>query len=134
MKTEALQMPQAVQDLILLALNRMGIQKTSVTDDVLAADIYYEYGTELSILILCVVQRKLLFKNKPAILVSISQRDRAGQIEKVFDQDFIPYPRSANDLPFVIRLSAKIKTLAWYTGQAYGFGPCLTFVNENVAD
>ncbi|MBW8637352.1 hypothetical protein K1W69_09145 [Hoeflea sp. WL0058] len=87
MKTRALEMPEYLTELLTLTFNRMGLQTPDTSEDAVTIPLQYEDGTELSLVILYVVQKGWLFWKNPKALVSVAELDQ-------------PWPHNLNQMAF----------------------------------
>lgn len=124
MTTHALAMPDYVAALITLSINRMGLETITGEDDVISAPITYQGGTELSIVVMCIAQRGW-FRVKPVLLVSLAQLDKNTRAVAVHFKDTLAYPTGPHDVPFMINLATKVRSMAWALAVTGGMGECM---------
>lgn len=124
MKHRALAMPDYVAQLVMMPLLRIGLQPLN-SDDVITCDLFYEDGSALSLVLLCIAKRRW-FLEKPVLLVSIAALDHDTRATAVYYRETMALPRSPTDLKFALRLSAQVKAMAWSLAGTEGRGECVS--------
>ena len=126
MNTKTLSMPEHVAALLALTLVRLGLPSPDTSEDAVSVPLKYEDGTELSVLILCVAQHRWLRRERPMILLSVAELDSTTRAVQVFARELMPLPQGPDDFPFMVRLAAKIRAIAWSIAATSGFGECVS--------
>jgi hypothetical protein len=122
---QALAMPDYVAQLVRLPLARMNLEPSEVEGDIVSCPLLYEDGTMLSLVVLCVSERGW-FREKPMLVLSIVALDQNTRAVRIYCRETISAPTGPSDLPFMIRLSAKVRANAWTLAVTEKMGECVS--------
>lgn len=125
MTTRVLAMPDYMADLVSLALNRLGLAEVETDDDMVTCPLVYEDGHQLAFTVLHVAKRGLLGGEKRLSMLSLYEVDDNGRPTLVHLRDLKPAPTGPHDLPFMVQISASIRSMAWAVAAAAGHGECV---------
>jgi hypothetical protein len=125
MKTRALAMPNYVAELVRLPLVRMDLEPSEAEDDLVTCPLLFEDGTVLSLVVMCVAKRGW-FREKAVLIVSVVSLDENSRAVQVYMRDTMDVPSGPSDLPFAIKLSAKVRAIAWSLAATSNMGECVS--------
>ena len=126
MTTRKLAMPEYIAQLIRLSLARMNLQPIEADNDTISCSLTYEDGTNLSLIVVCMAERGWFGREKPLLLLSIAALDENMRAVRIYSRDRLAIPRSPHDLPFMARLSAKVRANAWTIAATSNKGECVS--------
>ena len=132
MKNRTLKMPEHVAQLITMPLERMGLRPSDVQNDFISYPLQYEDGTVLSLVVMCIAKRGW-FREKPVLIISAVTQEGSPRTAKVHFRDSMDYPAGPDDLPFALRISAKIRAIAWTIAATGDMGECLSLPGRPIA-
>lgn len=124
MTIKALQMPTEVAALINLPLLGLGLEVDDETEDMVGCSLLYEDGTEISLLILYVSERKW-FRERKALVISFVTLGSDSRVTKVFHRETIAVPNGPHDVRFMFYLSSRVRAVAWTLAVIGGMGECV---------
>jgi hypothetical protein len=123
MKVRALAMPDYVANLVRLPLVRMELEPSEATNDAVLCSLLYENGTVLTLVVMCIA-RSGWFREKPMIVVSIVEMNDNAKIVRVHARENMAIPTDPHDMPFVLRLTAMVRAMAWTLAATSNMGEC----------
>lgn len=123
MTNRALTMPEYVADLVRLPLLRLGLEPSPLQDDIVTCSLMYEDGTELSVVVMCVAERRW-FRERPVLLLSFVEFDGNTRATKVYHTERMPVPTGPSDFPFMVQVSIRVRAIAWSLAATAGMGEC----------
>jgi hypothetical protein len=126
MKPHALAMPAYIASLVRTPLERMGLDPSDVTDDMIICPLVYEDGTVVSIVVMCTTQRGWFNRIKSVASLSFVELDEHARILKMHFNENMPLPTGPDDLPFIMRFAAKVRATAWALALTGNIGECLS--------
>lgn len=125
MTNRALTMPAYIARLITMPLKRMGLQPSEAQDDLISCPLQYEDGTVLSLVVMCIAKRRW-FREKPALVISAVTLEGSPRTVTVHLSETMDAPIGPDDLPFAVRLSAKVRAIAWTIAATGAMGECVS--------
>jgi len=128
----ALAMPRHVAQLITLPLESMGLQPSDAQDDLISCPLHYEDGTVLSLVVMCIAERRW-FRETPMLVISAVTTEGSRTAIKVHFRDTMKPPNGPSDVAFTVRLSAKVRAIAWTIAATNGMGECLSLPGRPLA-
>ena len=124
--SQAFSMPTFVHDKIIFALNPLGITPDEDGGDVLIYKLEYESGLTLSIGIICVEIKKLIFFKEYSLGIIVHEIDESRNIRERHLTDFVSLPKSKHDITFDVRFLAKFTTMSRAVADMLRAGECIT--------
>lgn len=132
MTDRVLTMPKYVARLITMPLERMGLQPSESQDDLISCPLRYEDGSVLSLVVMCIAKRGW-FRETPALVISAVTLEGSPRTAMVHFRDTMDYPTGPDDLPFAVRISTKIRAIAWTIAATGDMGECLSLPGRPMA-
>ncbi|TGQ88809.1 hypothetical protein EN851_25015 [Mesorhizobium sp. M8A.F.Ca.ET.208.01.1.1] len=125
MTNTALLMPDYVAELVKLCLTQLGLNPSDEHKDVITAQLRYQDGTELSVVIMCMAQ-KGWFREKPMVSVAIAKLDASMRATDIYLREVMPVPYGPSDLQFLLALNTNIRAMAWTVAATTRMGECIS--------
>jgi hypothetical protein len=119
-------MPDYVAQLIGRPLARLGLEPSEAHDDLVSCPLMYEDGTVLSLAIMCIASRGWFGRETAMLVVSFVALDSHTRVVRTYSCETMAVPTGPGDLPFIVRLSSKVRAIAWSVAATSNMGECVS--------